>query len=388
MEVTYENIVKCDLDGFDTLVGQITNNSTSITAMLPSFPVDKYPEQYNELINRLKLLREIIGAEIDKIKLGVAPEFPKEWVERVKINDDDSDIDKAQKYKHNSMVICKKAYFMIYLYDTLEKSYRNHIKQFDLDCKNKYGMTYKDLKYLKGKTKGQKKFLRRIEYFSPVLDTACTMNKICHKIEKLEDNILYDKSFEKSVLSQFNSYKYVLDEEKIKCLTEIYKSYQAQKKFEYMKQLMGEILTKDCLFEYLSSMRKALTEEFQQLCTDNITTNVEELFEYMKQLMGEILTKDCLFEYLSSMRKALTEEFQQLCTDNITTNVEELFEYMLSVAKEFEDNNKPFDYSFIWDILDLDILTVIPKENSLMCIEDKDGKEYLGRRYKLVEVQK
>ena len=341
MAVTYENIVKCDLDGFDTLVGQITNNSTSITAMLPNFPVDKYPEQHNELINRLKLLREIIGAEIDKIKLGVAPEFPKEWIERVKINDDDSDIDKAQKYKHNSMVICKKAYFMIYLYDTLEKSYRNHIKQFDLDCKNKYGMTYKDLKYLKGKTKGQKKFLRRIEYFSPVLDTACTMNKICHKIEKLEDDILYDKSFEKSILSQFNTHKYVLDEEKIKCLTEIYKSYQAQKKFEYMKQLMGEILTKDCLFEYLSSMRKALTEEFQQLCTDNITTNIEELFEYM-----------------------------------------------LSVAKEFENNNKPFDYSFIWDILDLDILNVIPKENSLMCIEDKDGKEYLGRRYKLVEVQK
>lgn len=308
--------------------------------MLPNFPVEKYPEQYYELINRLKLLREIIGAEIDKIKLGVAPEFPKDWVERDKINDEDSDIIKAQKYKHNSMVICKKAYFMIYLYDTLEKSYRNHIKQFDIDCKNKYGMTYKDLKYLRGKTKGQKKFIRRIEYFSPVLDTPCIMNKICHRFEKLEDDIVYDKSFNKSILQEFKTNKYIIENDKLECLKGIYKQYQAEKKFEYMKHLMGEILTKDALFEYLSTMRKNLVDEFQQICRDNISSNCSELFNYM-----------------------------------------------LRVADNFQSENKQFDYSFIWDILDEDILNVIPKENSIMCVESEDGKEYLGRKYKLMEVK-
>lgn len=337
-EITYENIIECDLDGFDTLVGQITNNSTSMNAMLPLFPKDKYPEQHEELLNRLKLLREIIGAEIDKIKLGVSPEFPKEWVEREKINDDDPDEVKAEKYKRNSMVICKKPYFMIYLYNSLYNTYKNHLKQFDIDCRNKYRKTLKDLRYSKDKTADQIKFIRRTDYFSPVLDSDCIMNKACHKIEQLEDRLVFDNDFSSSVLPEFNTKKYNIIDDKLNLIDKLYNEYKARRKFSYIKELMKETLQKD---------------------------------EYA--------------EYINTMIKALINEYRAKCMDEVSTETVELFEYFMALASKYNSNNKQFDYSVVWDILDSDILTIIPKENSIMYIESEDGKEYLGKKYKVLE---
>lgn len=337
-KITYENIVECDLNGFDTLVGQITNNSTSMNAMLPLFPEGKYPEQHKELLNRLKLLREIIGAEIDKIKLGVSPEFPEEWIKRVEIYEEDSDEVKAEKYKQNSMVICKKPYFMIYLYNTLYNSYKNHVKQFDIDSRNRYRKTLKDLRYTKDKNDEQIKFIKRADYFSPVLDTNCTMNKICHKIEKLEDEIVFDKSFNYSVLPEFNKKTHAIDEKKLEMVEKYYHEYKARRKFSFVKEMMKETLQKD---------------------------------EYA--------------EYINTMIKALINEYKNKCNENVSTETVELFEYFMTLASLHNSNNKQFDYSVVWDILDTDILNVIPKENSIMYIESEDGREYLGKKYKVLE---
>lgn len=334
-ELTYENVVLCDLNGFDTLIGQITNNSTSITAMLPLFPPDKYSEQHNELIHRLKLLREIIGSEIDKIKLGVSPNFPKEWVERIHINEEDDDITKAFKYKHNSLVINKKAYFMIYIYPNLLRSYQNHTRQFDLDCKNKYGLTYYNLKYLKNKTKSQYKFLKRMDYFSPVLDTQCTMNKLCHVFERLEREISYNKELGQSYLPRFNKCNFEIDSDKLGNLNILYKQYMSQRQFSYLKHIIEEVLPDDDFQETIADMISILNNEFSNKCYEEIS------------------------------------------------NSSELFEYLLSVSELYTSNNKTFDYSFIWSVLGDDILNVIPR-NSKIAIPDEEGVEYLGNKYKIV----
>ena len=46
-----------------------------------------------------------------------------------------------------------------------------------------------------------------------------------------------------------------------------------------------------------------------------------------------------------------------------------------------------FDYDFIWDILEEDIIDMIPSGDSLIIIDDKQGNDYLGRTYKLKEVK-
>lgn len=344
--ITYVNIVECDLNGFDTLVGQITNNSTSMNAMLPLFPEDKYPEQHNELLKRLKLLREIIGAEIDKIKLGVSPEFPKEWIEREKINEDDDDAVKADKYKRNSMVICKKPYFMIYLYNNLYNSYRNHVKQFDFDCRNKFKMNLNDLRYHKEnnqeKRKEQIHFIKRADYFSPVLDSHCIMNKLCHKIEDIERDIAYDKSFNSSILPTLKLNDIDFNEDIITKLEVYYREYKARRKFSYLRELMSDTLQKDEFAEYLTSITKALISEYKTKCIDDISSNTHELFEYFMEL-----------------------------------------------ASRLQSKNEQFDFSVVWDILDDDILDIIPADNQFYYTETlnkEEGKEYLGKYYKKMEV--
>lgn len=59
--VTLPNQIKCDIRGLDTKVGQITNYSTSMLAMLPMFKGEKQKLQYRELEKRLKLLRKMQG---------------------------------------------------------------------------------------------------------------------------------------------------------------------------------------------------------------------------------------------------------------------------------------------------------------------------------------
>lgn len=332
---TYENTIQCDLNGFDTLVGQITNNSTSLNAMLPLFLLEKKPREHTEILTRLKLLREIIGAEIDKIKLGVAPEFPKEWVERVKIDPEHDPPEVIEEKKiRNSLVICKKPYFMIYLYDSLNNAYRNHVRQFNLDCRTKYGMSFHDLTFQKDKTPEQIRFINKANYFSPVLDTPCVMNKICHQFERLQDTIAFDKSFEESVLPEFRNHTVIVNKKKLDQLLIYYKEYKSRRKFSYIKKLLNDLYTKDELAEFTQNMMENLCREYRQKCYE-ISTNPTDLFQYMIRL-PDLLSK--------------------------------------------------FDYTFIWDILGDDILAVIPRDNSILYKESETGQEYLGRKYEVMEV--
>lgn len=336
--VTYENMIRCDMDGFNTLVGQITNHSTSINAMLPLFPKESKPQEHQELLNRLKLLREIIGAEIDKIKLGVSPEFPREWLKRQSLDkDQDSPEILLEKLRSNALVICKKPYFMIYLYEKLKHSYQNHTRQFSLDCKNKYNMSLYDLKQKPHKSQEESDFIKKAEYFSPVLDTPCTMNKICHKIEQLEKEILKQQKGTGSILPAFNKGMYPIQKKKLSILAQLYQEYMARRKFSFVRKLLSEMPGTDDFFEYLHTMIGAFIQEYQDKCYASVSTNTTELFEYM-------------------------------------------------MALHASETIRNFDFTFVWDILGTDLLKIIPKEHSIIYKEAKSGLAYLGKTYEIMEV--
>ena len=95
--------------GFGTAVGSFSNTATILYSMIGIFNKPEQEEQRRELKTRIKLLREYVGQEIDRAKLGIKQQkLPDEWKKHVKVNEDDTDEVKAEKYKHNSMVICKK----------------------------------------------------------------------------------------------------------------------------------------------------------------------------------------------------------------------------------------------------------------------------------------
>lgn len=121
------NILATDLRSFDSKVGAITNFSTTFISMLANHK-EGSPE-YNELIERIKLLRRYIGDSIDQAKGIKMLPFPSEWKRREYIYDDDPDEVKSKKYYHNSLVANKKPYFMIYIYDKIKNEYREYRKK-------------------------------------------------------------------------------------------------------------------------------------------------------------------------------------------------------------------------------------------------------------------
>ncbi|RKJ29872.1 hypothetical protein D7X33_42160, partial [Butyricicoccus sp. 1XD8-22] len=123
------NILKTDLRSFDSKIGQITNYSTSFISMLANFKEDS--DEYNELLQRIKLLRRYIGDSIDAAK-GIKTEpFPIEWRKRVFVDKSDSKEVKKEKYFRNKLVADKKPYFMTYVYDKLQKEYKDFKRNYD-----------------------------------------------------------------------------------------------------------------------------------------------------------------------------------------------------------------------------------------------------------------
>lgn len=333
-KITLPNQIRCDVKGLDTKVGQITNYSTSMLAMLPLFKGEKQTEQREEIETRLKLLRELQGAEIDKIKGTTPPNFPKSWRHWVKINKDDDDITKAEKYKYNSMVVKKKPYFFIYLYSTLMNDYKAYEKNFNSISLTHFGIPIKALLRKKEHTEGELNLIRKYRKYSPVLETDCIMNILCKEIENMEFDIKYKPNCV-SLLPEFAE-KIDVDEEKMQSLTSIYKKYKAQKKYKGIETLVdNEGIQDDDMNEILRNVLYANRDEYKN--------EMIELF----------------------------------------TSSKELFNYLIVMC----DRNN-WSYDCIWDIVGEDIIDIVPYGDTKVVVEKEDGFEYLGHFYGLEEVKR
>lgn len=330
--VTLPNFIRCDVKGLDTKVGQITNYSTSMIAMLPLFKGEGQQEQLQEMQKRIKLLREIQGAEIDKIKGTTPPQFPKEWRYWVKIDKDDDDITKAEKYKYNSMVVKKKPYFFIYLYSTLMKEYKAYEKNFNSISYKHFGMSIKDLLRKENRSKGENKLIRKYRKYSPVLETDCVMNNLCKEVESSDSDIKFHPS-KISLLNEFADYSNI-DEEKLVTLMDICKTYKSEKQFRGFSTMI----------------------ENEGIADDDIA-----------EIMNQVL-----YGHKDKYREKIK---------NLFSNTRELFNHLMMMCQR-----KNINHDIVWDIMGDDIIDIIPVCNPTVLIEDDYGVEYLGHKYQLQEV--
>lgn len=330
--VTLPNFIRCDVKGLDTKVGQITNYSTSMIAMLPLFKGEGQQEQLQEMQKRIKLLREIQGAEIDKIKGTTPPQFPKEWRYWVKIDKDDDDITKAEKYKYNSMVVKKKPYFFIYLYSTLMKEYKAYEKNFNSISYKHFGMSIKDLLRKENRSEGENKLIRKYRKYSPVLETDCVMNNLCKEVESSDSDIKFHPS-KISLLNEFADYSNI-DEEKLVTLMDICKTYKSEKQFRGFSTMI----------------------ENEGIADDDVA-----------EIMNQVL-----YGHKDKYREKIK---------NLFSNTRELFNHLMMMCQR-----KNINHDIVWDIMGDDIIDIIPVCNPTVLIEDDYGVEYLGHKYQLQEV--
>ena len=111
------------MKGFGTGVGGFSNTATCMYAMAAIFDKPGHEDQYNEIMTRIKLLREIVGQEIDRIKGADKPSLPKEWRQLEKITSEDTPEQILAKMRQNAMVVSKKPYFFRYLYPDKSGAY-------------------------------------------------------------------------------------------------------------------------------------------------------------------------------------------------------------------------------------------------------------------------
>ena len=196
---------------FGSIIGQITNNVTTIRCLMADF--DENSEEYQILINRMRMGCKLQSLQIDKAKIGRAVKgIPTVWKKWQKINEEDTEEIIKEKQLFNSILCDKHPYFFIYLYKTTKTKYKKWLKDYDTSCRTRWNVSVAELEMMENKTEEQILFLERYYKACPVVDNNSAMNLLCHYMEGIKNNIKINIK-DRSNMSYINSYKTVINEE-------------------------------------------------------------------------------------------------------------------------------------------------------------------------------
>lgn len=329
--ITVSNQIKTDCKGLDTKVGLITNYSTSMYALLSNF--ENKEDAYNELYKRILITRKLQGEEIDKIKGTAPPKIPSHWHKKQIIESTDAQEVKSRKYFNNSLLVNKKPYFFIWLYTSLKNEYMQYCKSFDTIALKKFGIGIKELLYKENKSKQELELYYQYQRYNPVIESNCSMNMLCKEFEKLENSIKYSLKNE-TILGEFADRNIDFDnkEQVLKKVFNLVKEYKSHKKLKYL----------DNIFE------EEETTLFNQI--------------YYKQ------------------REHIKATYQRELY-KMFSNTRDLFDVLCMMCEKYNMN-----YEIIWDIMQDDIVDIIPEYNPMVVVENAKGTEYLGRNLSLEAV--
>lgn len=333
-KICLKNSIVTDLRGLGTGVGGFSNCATIMHAMKGIFQKDSQKEQRDELTLRIKLLREIVGQEIDRIKGTAAPELPKEWKKTVRINDDDTDAVKADKYKRNSMVIAKKPYFFRYLYPELNQQFKQYEDSYNMASKEMFGVKFKKLLVKPNKTEEEMNLVRRYQKYSPLITAPCIMNLLCKEFE----NVDFDINFNKGAVSMLPTFEdeFEVDNDRYKQVKELYRKFSARKQVKVLESILenADLPNRD---EY---------DEIRFAAVDLVREEIREAIGGL-----DISSKELLF-------------------------------YCSQLSKEY----RQFNWDFAWDILGDSIVDLIPRGRVEVPVKNETGFDYLGDRYVLAPI--
>lgn len=334
MKITYANMVKVDTFGMNSIVGGLSNKGIQVETVKALFTKPEQKEQLEELETRKKMLRYFVGEEIDRIKnCSKKIKIPDSWTKFEKVNEFDDDITKAEKYRHNSLVISKKPYFFRYLYPELNKKYKQYERSYNEVSRCMFGMKFKKLLAKENKTEMEMRLVRRYHKFSPLINSNCTMNILCREFEDVDFNIQYDKE----TCNMLPTYEgeFEADENIVLKLRDMYRKYSNKKAVAYLNTLYDPTIQDDDYNEIkygiLDAVREGIREELDEL---------------------ELTPKETLF-------------------------------YIGQLAKRYAK----FNWGFAWDIMGDSILDCIEYGETVVPVEDENGEEYLGKRYVLKRIK-
>lgn len=227
-QITNDDLFKSDIFSFGSIIGSITNKSTSAYALLPL--LDQDSDEYKTTLNRIQMCTKLQSAQIDKAKIGREVKgIPKIWVNYQKNNEDDTEQTKREKEFLNNILLDKHPYFFIYLYKDTRSKYKNYVKDYNVTSQQRFGMSLDELKSKKRKTKEEIEFIRKFKEYLPVIDSDSVMNNLCKYIESVDfsiNQVLKTETDTDIYNLLMSEPKRVIDENKYSKIVEIYNKYK------------------------------------------------------------------------------------------------------------------------------------------------------------------
>lgn len=242
--ITHNSIVDADIRGLNSAVGSLSNQATCLYALRAKYR--KGSPEYEELSRRIKIVSELVGVEIDKIKTGIPPIKPSDWnKERIPyeqfndVNGDNattkvpacSQEEQIRILRHNALIPENKPLFMRYIYSAMDKDLLKYDKAFDNASKYNDGIRLIDLLSADydSLSENDKRIVNRYHRNLPAIDAPCTMNKICRKFELLQKDLKRRKDIRNMLLDYTTEQE--LDEDMLNRIGEIIDLFQRQKRF-------------------------------------------------------------------------------------------------------------------------------------------------------------
>lgn len=350
MPITYEkesapaqklnttNIIKTDLNTFNCKIGQTTNYSTKFFSMLCNY--DRESREYKELTERIKLLRRYIGDSIDAGKGIKTKPFPAEWKSWKRIPEDWSEEQKSEQWFLNNLVEKRKPYFFVYIYPATMEEYKRAKRSLNEECKYIFGMNFNELKSKEEKTQEEKNFIKKYYNELPVTKTPCIMNKIAWKIEDIEFNYKYPKNTQ-------------------------------EENIEIAKKLLSDDFEQDKLVKAKLDKIKHVWKEWKANLT--VTNKIKDIVPSVSDEQDDF--------YINIRTGRTKRELEQIIPNEV-----ELANYLVYLAYIEGKNDMK---TFCWTFGCIGIVqTLKKKKNSVTIpIESENGIEYLGKQYKLVDIE-
>ena len=200
--ITFESMIEADIRGLNSAVGSLSNQATCLYALRDKFSKDS-PE-YAELSRRIKIVSELVGVEIDKIKTGIPPQKPSAWNREQMPYEQfigaDGKMVKAPACspeeqerirKHNALIPDNKPLFMRYIYDAMNTDLARYDKSFDDVSKYNGGPRLAELLGTPHESLDDdaRYMLDKYHRYLLAIDSPCIMNKICKRFEHLQKQL-------------------------------------------------------------------------------------------------------------------------------------------------------------------------------------------------------
>lgn len=263
-----EKQVECQLNGYNSKVGFATNISTSIYTMLEEFPLGS--DEYETLLNRLKIGRVIQGEIIDGVKGLKVPPFREHWTKYKKITTDMTS-DEMIKWDFNNRILCNiRPAFFRFLYPHYMTRYNHEIKKYNIYSHLIFKKFFGDIIKSDNPSEEEKKLLNEYKMHSFFLDNNSVVNRVSRYMRANLGLIgkyssKSSQTFDYTLLQSGNNNLYP---DKIFLMKEYLQEYKSFKK--ELRETPANINIS--LYAFMSYLNKK--------CLNNISTNDSELADY------------------------------------------------------------------------------------------------------------